>query len=253
MSVQYNNFKIILEKNEFLLETTKEEFMKNKILFIKCKEGHITENKNTSFVNKCSSYQNKKNPSLCGKCNLRIPIIEKLEKRMNELNFKLIEFDENNMDLIYQCGNCKNENKSNKNSMLKKSRTNFCSKCQNNKYKLEYEYIKNEFKKRNFLLVTKQDEYKSNKDLLNYICSCGNQSKISLSDLRRERKCIFCKDDRYKKTIIEKYGVHHMFQNEQMKEKIKQTNIQKYGVEYPNQNVDIFKKGLQSSFTPLNI
>jgi hypothetical protein len=134
------------------------------------------------------------------------------------------------MDLIYQCGNCNNENKSNKNSMLKKCRTNFCPKCQNNKYKLEYEYIKNEFKKRNFLLVTKQDEYKSNKDLLNYVCSCGNQSKISLGDLKRERKCIFCKDETYKKTIIEKYGV-----------------------EYPNQNPDIFKKGLQSSFTPLNI
>ena len=248
MSVQYNNFKIILEKNEFMLETTKEEFMKDKILFIKCKEGHITENKNTSFINKCSSYQNKKIPSLCGKCNLRIPIIKKLEKRMNELNFKLIELDENNMDLIYQCGNCNNENKSNKNSMLKKNRTDFCPKCQNDKYKLEYEYIKNEFKKRNFLLLTKQDEYKSNKDLLNYVCSCGNQSKISLGDLKRERKCIFCKDERYKKTIIEKYGVPYMFQNEQIKEKIKETNIKKYGVEYPNQNPDIFKKGLQSSF-----
>ena len=132
--------------------------------------------------------------------------------------------------------------------MLKKCRTNFCPKCQNNKYKLEYEYIKNEFKKRNFLLVTKQDEYKSNKDLLNYVCSCGNQSKISLGDLKRERKCIFCKDERYKKTIIEKYGVPYMFQNEQIKEKIKETNIKKYGVEYPNQNPDIFKKGLQSSF-----
>ena len=63
---------------------------------------------------------------------------------MNELNFKLIELDENNMDLIYQCGNCNNENKSNKNSMLKKNRTDFCPKCQNDKYKLQFNNVKNE-------------------------------------------------------------------------------------------------------------
>lgn len=77
MSVQYNNFKIILEKNEFMLETTKEQFIKDKILFIKCKEGHITENKNTSFIHKCSSYQNKKINSLCGKVNIKFNLKNK--------------------------------------------------------------------------------------------------------------------------------------------------------------------------------
>jgi len=48
--------------------------------------------------------------------------------------------------------------------------------------------------------------------------------------------------EKYKKTMIEKYGIENSFQSEIVKEKIKKTNIKRYGVFNPIQNEEIFNK-----------
>jgi hypothetical protein len=48
-------------------------------------------------------------------------------------------------------------------------------------------------------------------------------------------------------TCIKKYGIEHIAQNEDVKEKIKQTMLQNFGVENPSQNEDIQNKKKQTS------
>jgi hypothetical protein len=58
------------------------------------------------------------------------------------------------------------------------------------KRRLPYEAVYNEFLKNDCLLLDK--EYVSNRLPLNYICSCGNTSKISLNSLREGKRCKKC-------------------------------------------------------------
>lgn len=48
--------------------------------------------------------------------------------------------------------------------------------------------------------------------------------------------------EKYKETMLNKYGVEHPAQNKEIHEKIKKTNIEKYGVEYPAQSSVIKEK-----------
>lgn len=50
----------------------------------------------------------------------------------------------------------------------------------------------------------------------------------------------------YSETILKKYGVKNVYQNEIIKEKIKKTNIEKYGVPYPIQNKLFAKKACET-------
>ena len=54
------------------------------------------------------------------------------------------------------------------------------------------------------------------------------------------------KYNKYKESMLEKYGVENTFARESTKEKIKQTNLAKYGVENPTQNSKIREKQLQT-------
>jgi predicted RNA-binding Zn-ribbon protein involved in translation (DUF1610 family) len=99
--------------------------------------------------------------------------------------------------------------------------------------------------------------------------NCGKESEIKYNDYnRREHKkylCPDCKQEAYKETCIEKYGVENtsslkfikdkrkktiierfgcdnVFQNEKIKEKSKETCMEKYGTEYAVQSMEIQKK-----------
>lgn len=64
-----------------------------------------------------------------------------------------------------------------------------CKNCGGNK-KHTYAEVIEFFNKNNCILLSK--EYKNCKDLLDYKCSCGNQSKISLSNFLRGVRCNKC-------------------------------------------------------------
>lgn len=64
-----------------------------------------------------------------------------------------------------------------------------CKYCANN-IKFDFEFVKKEFEKRNCVLLS--TEYKSNNHPLDYICSCGNTSKISFSHFKNGTSCKKC-------------------------------------------------------------
>jgi len=49
--------------------------------------------------------------------------------------------------------------------------------------------------------------------------------------------------------MLERYGVEHASQSEELKEKSRQTCLTRYGVEYPMQNYEIFRKAAKSMYT----
>jgi len=58
------------------------------------------------------------------------------------------------------------------------------------KKKLTIEYIRKQFKKENYKLLT--TEYKSNKQKLNYICPNGHKHSITWNKWQRGRRCPYC-------------------------------------------------------------
>ena len=81
-----------------------------------------------------------------------------------------------------------------------------CHYCQNDQFKLEYEDIKQRVEGKGLILVTKQSEYKNNKQKLKIICSCGDNHEAILIDITRGKLCKKCKVIKYKATCLAQYG-----------------------------------------------
>lgn len=64
-----------------------------------------------------------------------------------------------------------------------------------------YDTIKSAFTEKGFELLTPENEYKNNKQPLEYKCVCGSISKIRYNDMRRGRKCSKCKNERIGATL----------------------------------------------------
>jgi len=67
--------------------------------------------------------------------------------------------------------------------------------------KTSYDTIKKTFAEKGFELLTLENDYKNNKQPLDYKCVCGFISKIRYNDMRRGRKCSKCKNERISKTL----------------------------------------------------
>lgn len=138
MSLKYQHKKTCLEEEGYVLLSTEEEFNETETFRFQCKEGHETEQKYTSLLNRISTLRRGKCPSLCGKCCTRIPILEKLLKRLNELGFELVRLDEDNLTVEYKCL-CGEISKTNTKNIHKPTRQSTCNKCGNNVRKTEKE------------------------------------------------------------------------------------------------------------------
>jgi len=92
------------------------------------------------------------------------------------------------MKYICQCGN---KSKISFDNFKKGKR---CKKCGINKlvkqFKHDYNYIKKCFEERGCILLSR--EYKNGHTPLDYICSCGNKSKITFFDLLEGKRCWEC-------------------------------------------------------------
>lgn len=107
------------------------------------------------------------------------------------------------LDFICSCGNIS------KISFLSLQQGQRCMKC-GGKMKHSYEFVYNFFKEQNCELLNK--EYINNKDLLDYICSCGNESKIAFSNFQNGHRCSACvnsKGETRIKEICKFYNVPH--------------------------------------------
>lgn len=82
--------------------------------------------------------------------------------------------------------------------------------------------------------------------IIDYNCLyCNKESKKTFRFFIDNSYCKDCTKiftlKKKKETCLEKYGVEHAFQNDEIKKKIKATCLEKYGVESVFQNLWIYK------------
>lgn len=82
-----------------------------------------------------------------------------------------------------------------------------CKKCakkiSSSKKKLDFEYVKTFFEENGCVLLS--TEYKSNIQKLDYICDCGNKSKISFTHFQRGHRCEIC----WRRKVSEKLSLNY--------------------------------------------
>ena len=86
--------------------------------------------------------------------------------------------------------------------------------------RLAFEDVKRIFESVKCTLVSK--EYKSNKKLLDYFCSCGYKEiqKITLDALNRGLRCKNCRQERMKATNMERFGYEYISQDPKKKQAV---------------------------------
>ncbi len=118
--------------------------------------------------------------------------IEEVSKYFEDRDCVLLstEYKNNrtNLDYICKCGNKSQITLDG----LKQGK--LCRNCgyerSTNKLRFNIRYIKEEFAKEDYTLLS--TEYKNNKTKLEYICGCGNQSQITWNMFSRGSRCIKC-------------------------------------------------------------
>lgn len=177
----YNYFKdnnCTLLSQEYINAKTKMKFI--------CSCGEISE----------ITFDNFKNGGRCKKCRY-----DKASKSMQKHDYNYVKnyienhecsllINENNykgvgqlLEIICVCGNKTNMTFSN----FEKGQR--CRKCSGTE-RFDYEYVKKYFEDNGCTLLSK--EYKNNSILLDYICECGNISKICFASFRAGNRCKKC-------------------------------------------------------------
>lgn len=216
MSRQYNNILKHLQ-HYFIITTSVDDYCKmdeksREFSFTCKKQGHLNILKHTSYVNKRSLF-NKENKQLEDFCVYCVDEKEKednFEKYKNDIlensGHLLLSYDVKSRDAVYICGNCNEQNKTHMSNLHDKNLGN-CSNCQHEKFKLSYDKLKQDVEKHGFQLLTKPDEYTSNKQKLNVICKCGKQYQTYLVSVRQDKHCKEnCKTEKSEKTCMDKYN-----------------------------------------------
>jgi hypothetical protein len=102
--------------------------------------------------------------------------------------------------------------------------------------KLTYEFVKEEFTKRNCILIS--TEYITSKTKLEFTCSCGENSEITYANFKSGGLCSKCsKENKIKKmkgTNMERYGVEFTGQRPDIKDSVKEkcSKPKKFNLEF---------------------
>lgn len=248
--INYTNFL----KDYFDISTSYEEFTKDKKITFICKEsGHTNVLSSTSFGNKKAKVDIS---DFCQGCKDETENQEKTEKYKQEilerLGHTLLQVDFKSRKAIYICGNCGEKNETFTQNLNKDTNTGMCGKCQNDKNRKDYNELKKEIEDHGYKLLTKKEDYKTNKQKLNVLCKCGEPHSSILSDLKRDKCCQKCKLKKYEDTCMEKYGVKNVSNYEEFRLKIvpnkRQHFQEKYGVNNWNQVPELYEEQKYSSF-----
>lgn len=163
-----------------------------------------------AYINKKSLFTRKKLPmsdfcSVCVKEHDKLESEQRFIKEIEEHTGHIVKcLDSTSREVLYQCCTCGETNHSFISNML--TNTGVCHLCQNDKFKLQYDDIKQRVENKKLILISKPEEYTNNKDKLKLICTCGEKFEAVLNDIRRGKLCNNCKLDRCRKTCLELYG-----------------------------------------------
>ena len=247
MAVRFRNFSKIISENCMELLCTEDEFTRTRIIQFKCGNNHISELEENSFRNKTAPKKLENALSLCGKCNIYLSVLKKVQDRAESLGFTILRLEEDNLTCTYLCS-CGAENKSDVKSICRSSRTNKCPKCQNDNNKNTFEIVRKAFENSGCELLSSPSEYVNNRSILRYRCQCGAEAEKCFHEITRGRLCINCKVDRAKQTSVERFGTDNPSKSDIIKKKIVDTNIERHGVPYAMQHPAFFRKAQQSSY-----
>jgi hypothetical protein len=246
MSRQYNNILKHLQEH-FDINTTLNDYCKmdEKIreFTFTCKlKKHINTLKHTSYVNKRSLFNKENKPlqDFCVHCvdekNKKSDIENYKEQILEKTGHLLLSYDSKSRDTEYICGNCNEYSKTHMTNLLHHNLGN-CSKCQHEKFKLSYDKLKQDIETHGFKLLTKPEEYVSNKQKLDVICKCGYQYQTYLVSIRQDKHCkVNCKTEKYEKTCNEKYNERNVMHIDDIfhKSQINQITNKEYTFENNN-------------------
>lgn len=176
----YEDVKEMFELEGYKLET---DFYKNGIqkLTVVCPNNHRYTTNHDNF----------KKGHRCREC--KKPTIEEIRNEFFENNCILLstEYKNDKSKLKYICCSC--------NKILEIRYHEFkigqrCRDCGNKKVadlnRHSYEYIKTYFEEHGCILLS--TKYNNSSELLDYICSCGNVSKIRFSSFKSGNRCKEC-------------------------------------------------------------
>jgi hypothetical protein len=245
MSRQYNNILKHLQEH-FIINTTLDEYSKideklREFTFTCKLKNHINNLKHTSYVNKRSLF-NKENKHLQEFC---VHCVNEKDKENNVDQYKeqilektghlLFSYDTKSRDAEYICGNCNEYSKTHMTNLLHHNLGN-CSKCQHEKFRLSYDKLKQDVESHGFKLLTKQEQYTSNKQKLDVICKCGKEYKTYLVSIRQDKHCIDCKTEKCENTCMEKYNERNVMHIDDIfhKSQINQITNKEYTFENNN-------------------
>lgn len=183
----FEQVKLKFEERECILISTDYKNTKSKLEYI-CKCGTSHE----------MTYENFKKGSNCPNCMNKVGntkfTYEHVYNYFKEQKCELISTEYINprtkLDYICNCGNISSI------TFDHFKRGVRCMKCKakhsSSLYSLSFDFIKEEFEKNNCKLLS--TEYINCDTKLNYICNCGNKSKISYDSFRRGSRCNMCKN-----------------------------------------------------------
>ena len=74
-----------------------------------------------------------------------------------------------------------------------------CRKCYDDRQRLDLDFIRNEFKKEGYILLS--DKHLNCRTRLKYICPLGHKGTIYWNNWKKGSRCRFCSYDKLKKNI----------------------------------------------------
>jgi len=124
-------------------------------------------------------------------------IIKKFEKRGYKLLTKEKDYENNRQKLEYIHLNCGNKHSISWNKFKQSRGCPICGMCSSlKKRRKNFQEIKEMFEKRKYILLTKENEYKNNKQKLEYIhIKCEKKHSIRFNNFNSGQGCPYCHKD----------------------------------------------------------
>ena len=245
MSRQYNNILKHLQSH-FDIGTSKEDYCKmddqlREFTYI-CKVNRHSNNiKMTSYINKRSLFNKENKPleDFCPTCvkekETECSFEQYKDRILENCGHLLLSYNPTTRDAEYVCSNCNEFNKTQIGSLCRNLGN--CPNCQNHKFRLSFDKLKEDVEKHGFKLLTRPEEYTSNKQKLDVICKCGYQYQTYLVSIRQDKHCkINCKTEKCEKTCNEKYNERNVMHIDDIfyKSQINQITNKEYTFENNN-------------------
>ncbi len=178
----------------------------------------------------------------CADDSFRVPF-ETIQSRFDELDLELLsskdEYKDNKKTkLVYEC--CCGVILEVTWTTASKDSWIGCNECSKDRFKYDYNGVKDFFKDNGCHLISK--EYENINATLDYTCLCGLQSQTTFKRFMNGQRCKECAPKRRTATNKEKYGVENVFASEKIKEQIRQTHLERRGVDHPSKDPEVVAK-----------